>query len=96
MDLVNQVRRRAYGDNSGDVTGIDLQFVLDERGRELSWEGQRRTDLVRFGQYTGSNYLWDWKGGVPQGAEIGEFRNIFPLPSSDLTANPNLEQNPGY
>ncbi|MEM1258450.1 MAG: RagB/SusD family nutrient uptake outer membrane protein [Bacteroidota bacterium] len=96
LDLVNQVRQRAYGDSSGDVTTIDLQFILDERGRELSWEGQRRTDLVRFGQYTGSNYLWDWKGGAPQGSSIENFRNIFPLPASDLTANPNLEQNPGY
>lgn len=96
LDLVNQIRQRAYGDNSGNVTGIDLQFILDERGRELSWEGQRRTDLVRFGQYSGSTYLWDWKGGAPEGTSIDEFRNIFPLPSSDLSANPNLQQNPGY
>ncbi|MEM8508812.1 MAG: RagB/SusD family nutrient uptake outer membrane protein [Bacteroidota bacterium] len=96
LELVNQIRRRAYGNNSGDVTSIDLQFILDERGRELSWEGHRRTDLVRFEQYTGSSYLWDWKGGVQQGTSIAEFRRIFPLPSGDLVANPNLVQNPGY
>jgi len=96
LDLVNQIRRRAYGDTSGDVTSIDLQFILDERGREFSWEGHRRTDLVRFGQYTGSSYVWDWKGGVQQGTSIADFRRIFPLPSGDLVANPNLVQNPGY
>ncbi len=96
LDLVNQIRTRAYGDNSGNVTSIDLQFILDERGRELSWEGQRRTDLIRFGQYTGSTYMWDWKGGSAQGTSIEEFRKIFPLPSGDLNANPNLVQNPGY
>lgn len=96
LDLVNQIRQRAYGDSSGDVTSIDLQFILDERGREFSWEGHRRTDLVRFGQYTGSSYLWDWKGGVQQGTAIPDFRRIFPLPSGDLVANPNLVQNPGY
>lgn len=96
IDLVNQVRRRAYGDSSGDVSELDLQFILDERGRELSWEGQRRTDLIRFRQYTGSSYLWDWKGGTQQGTEIEDFRSIFPIPSSDLIANPNLVQNDGY
>lgn len=95
-DLVNQIRRRAYGDNSGDVTELDLPFILAERGRELSWEGQRRTDLIRFGQYTGSSYLWDWKGGVQQGTAIEDFRNIFPIPAGDLLANPNLVQNTGY
>lgn len=95
-DLVNEIRQRAYGDNSADVAELDLAFILDERGRELSWEGQRRTDLIRFGQYTGSRYLWDWKGGVQQGTSIEDFRSVFPIPASDLIANPNLVQNTGY
>ena len=33
---------------------MDLQFILDERGRELLWEGHRRTDLVRYGLFTGN------------------------------------------
>ena len=96
LGYVNAIRRRAYGDTSGDVATINLQFILDERGRELGWEGYRRTDLVRFGQYTGNSYLWDWKGGVENGTSLSDHLRIFPLPSGDLNANPNLKQNSGY
>lgn len=96
LGYVNALRQRAYGDNSGNVASIDLQFILDERGRELGWEGYRRTDLIRFGQYTGSSYLWDWKGNAENGTSIPNHFNIFPIPSGDLNANSNLTQNPGY
>ncbi|MEK6153625.1 RagB/SusD family nutrient uptake outer membrane protein [Flavobacteriaceae bacterium 3-367] len=96
LSFVNAIRERAYGDTSGNVAAIDLPFILDERGRELGWEGYRRTDLIRFGQYTGSTYLWDWKGGVENGTAIPEHLKLFPIPSGDLNANPNLIQNPGY
>lgn len=96
LDLVNDIRERAYGDASGNISSLDLEFIIDERGRELGWEGQRRTDLVRFGLFTGGNYLWEWKGGVPDGTAISSHFNIFPLPFSDLSVNPNLTQNIGY
>ncbi|WP_222983507.1 RagB/SusD family nutrient uptake outer membrane protein [Flagellimonas meishanensis] len=96
LGYVNQIRQRAYGDTSGNVTSLDLQFILDERGRELGWEGYRRTDLIRFQQYTGNTYVWDWKGGIENGTSIPDHLKIFPLPSGDLNANPNLDQNPGY
>jgi hypothetical protein len=73
-----------------------LQVILDERGRELNFEGHRRTDLIRFGQFSGSSYLWPWKGGVLNGASIPNTYNLFPIPSTALEANPNLTQNPGY
>jgi len=69
---------------------------LDERARELFWEGFRRTDLIRYGLFTSSSYLWPWKGGVAAGTGVADYRNLFPLPESDLSANPNLKQNPGY
>ena len=75
---------------------LDLDFVLDERSRELYWEGQRRTDLVRYGYFTSGNYLWPFKANVPGGSSTDEFRNIFPIPSSSISVNPNLVQNPGY
>jgi hypothetical protein len=94
----NKVRERAFTGTSGNYTGanLTLDVMLDERGRELYWECQRRTDLVRFGQFTDGSYKWAWKGGVKEGAAVGKFRDIFPIPIKDLNVNPNMVQNPGY
>ncbi|MEK6611023.1 MAG: RagB/SusD family nutrient uptake outer membrane protein, partial [Gemmatimonadota bacterium] len=98
LAYVNALRQRAYGGSTGDITAgqLTLAFVLDERGRELLWEGHRRTDLVRYGLFTGNTYLWAWKGGVAAGAATEAFRDLYPLPANELVANPNLTQNPGY
>lgn len=98
LQYVNQIRERAYGNNSGDITAssLTLDFILQERARELFWEAHRRTDLIRFGRFTSDSYLWPWKGGVKDGKGVEAYRNLFPLPSADITANPNLVQNPGY
>jgi hypothetical protein len=98
LNYVNLVRRRAYGGPGGDITDadLDLDYILDERARELYWECHRRTDLIRFGQFSDGSYLWPWKGGVPGGAVTQSFRDVFPIPSSDIGANPNLKQNQGY
>jgi hypothetical protein len=93
---VNALRQRAYGSTAGDVADIDLDLILDERGRELLWEAHRRTDLVRYGRFTGGDYVWAWKGGAPAGTATEAHRNLYPLPASELTTNPNLTQNPGY
>lgn len=97
-DLVNELRERAYGDVSGNISQSDLSldFIIDERGRELYWEGHRRTDLVRFGLYTGGDYVWSYKGGSQEGSSTSSHLNIFPIPAADLNENLNLEQNPGY
>ncbi len=92
----NALRERAYGNTNGDVTSISAQDILNERGRELYWECFRRTDLIRFGLFTSQSYLWPWKGGVSSGTGVSSVYNIFPLPSTDLSANPNLIQNNGY
>lgn len=96
LNLINQLRERAYGNTSGNVGSYDLQFILDERARELHWEGHRRTDLVRFGKFTGGSYIWPWKGNTANGSPTPSFRNRFPLPSNAIAANPLLVQNPGY
>ncbi len=98
VQYINELRERAYGNTSGNISvgQLTLDFMLDERARELNWEAHRRTDLIRFGKYTGSNYLWPWKGGVAQGRAVEDFRVLFPIPSSDVSANPNLTQNEGY
>jgi starch-binding outer membrane protein, SusD/RagB family len=98
LGYINTIRTRAYNGASGNWTAADLTLenVLDERARELYWEGFRRTDLIRYGRFTNNSYLWPWKGGVAGGVAVGDFRNLYPLPSSDVTANPSLNQNPGY
>ncbi|MBB5635973.1 hypothetical protein HDE68_001861 [Pedobacter cryoconitis] len=96
LTYVNLLRRRAYGNDSGNVSALTLDNVLAERAKEFFWEGYRRTDLVRFGKFTDGSYLWPYKGGVKAGRGTDASRSIFPLPSADLIANPNLSQNPGY
>ena len=95
---LNKVRERAYGSNEGNYTTLpDLNEMLRERGRELYWEGQRRTDLIRFGKFTSGDYLWPWKGGVKDGAAVKEIYKLYPIPEADRQANPaNLKQNTGY
>jgi hypothetical protein len=93
LKYVNDVRTRS---KATPFTSITLDDILDERGRELNLEGQRRTDLIRFGKFTGGSYLWPWKGGVKDGAAIPATYNLFPIPLAGLQANPNLTQNPGY
>ncbi|HEY0243619.1 MAG TPA: RagB/SusD family nutrient uptake outer membrane protein [Gemmatimonadaceae bacterium] len=97
LAYVNALRTRAYGNTAGNITGaqLTLAFLKDERSRELYWEGHRRTDLIRFGQFTDQG-LWAWKGGLKAGKVTESFRNLYPLPASELLANPNLTQNTGY
>lgn len=98
LDLVNQVRLRAYNnDAAGKISDSDftLDFILDERARELYLESIRRTDLVRFNKFTSDSYIWQWKGGVLDGRSVNDKYNIYPIPDTDLTANPNLS-NPLY
>jgi hypothetical protein len=99
LQLVNNLRKRAYnGDNAATLTAgeLNLDYILNERGREFFYEGQRRTDLIRFGKLSGSTYLWPWKGGVPQGRSVESYLNVFPIPADDIGANENLVQNTGY
>lgn len=92
MGYVNELRERAFGDTSENVTEADLNtdFYLDERCRELYWESTRRTDLIRFNRFTTADKLWEWKGGSSSGTSVDSKFNIYPIPSTELTANPNL------
>jgi hypothetical protein len=94
LGYINDLRERAYGDTSGDISSneLTLDFILDERARELFWECHRRTDLIRFGKLTGNSYLWPWKGAQKDGASTEERFNVFPIPAADINANPNLSQ----
>jgi len=95
LAYVNALRQRA---GIADITDpeLTLDFVLAERGRELLWEAHRRTDLIRYGVFTGGGYIWSWKGNTATGTATETFRDLYPLPASELVANQNLVQNPGY
>jgi hypothetical protein len=95
LALINNIRARA-GAALFTANDLTLQSILDERGRELFWEGHRRTDLIRYGLLTSGTYLWPWKGGVAGGTSVADKYNIFPIPASNRTSNPNLTQNDGY
>ena len=104
LGYVNEVRMRAYMSDdyglnavSGKIADGDLtlDFILDERQRELASECVRRTDLIRYGKFT-KGYNWDWKNGERLGSDVDDKYNLFPIPESELTNNPTLEQNDGY
>ena len=106
LQYVNMVRNRAFGGPAGgttagavtadSLTSNNYLFFLRERSRELHWEATRRTDLIRFGKFTSATYLWPWKGGVANGTGVPEYRNLFPIPASEVSANPAIVQNQGY
>ena len=85
------------GQSSGFSVLVDTDFLVAERARELMWEAHRRTDLIRFGLYNSDAYLWPYKGGSNyDGAAFPEYKNIFPIPPTELATNKALKQNPGY
>lgn len=108
LDYVNEIRMRAYmsdkyavdgvkSDVSGKITDAELtlDFILDERQRELASEVVRRTDLIRFNKFT-KGYNWDWKNEQRLGADVADHFKLFPIPESEKTNNPSLVQNEGY
>jgi len=95
---LNDLRSRAYGDDSGNVSAsdINLDWILDERFREFYWEGDLRSDMIRFGKFTGGEVIWPWKGGAVEGTAIPDHLDIFPIPTRQLLVNPDIKQNDGY
>ncbi|MGX1931033.1 RagB/SusD family nutrient uptake outer membrane protein [Flagellimonas sp. 2504JD4-2] len=83
---INIVRARAF-EPDNPLSAIDLDILLKELGREFVYEGHRRTDLIRFGKWTDA---WQFKDTTDN------IRGLFPIPQTELDANPNLTQNPGY
>lgn len=95
VSYINKLRTRAKAQQIV-ASNLTLDFILDERGRELFWECHRRTDLIRFGKFTGGSKIWQWKGGSVNGSATESFRDLMPIPARNIQANPTLKQNPGY
>ena len=95
LGYVNAVRTRSHATTVSEAD-LTLDFIMDERARELNLEGHRRSDLIRLGKFTGGDYLWPWKGNTLNGTSIPDTYKLFPIPLTALEANENLTQNPGY
>ena len=94
---INSLRTRAKNPQNNLTTAdITLDFILNERSRELHWEAHRRQDLVRYGKFTGGNYNWTWKGNASNGIALPTHIKLYPIPAASLASNPNLSQNTGY
>jgi hypothetical protein len=87
LQIVNYLRIQPSR-NASALTAVSLDQLIDERGRELYWEGWRRMDLIRFGKFNAANNI--------RSAASSAERNLFPIPAQQLAVNPNLTQNPGY
>jgi len=93
VDLINEVRHRAFTDFLGNhvlkVEQLNDNRFLQEYAWEFCQEGHRRQLLIRFGVFTSKRWFWH----LPTNED---YRNLFPIPREEILANPNLEQNPGY
>ena len=95
LDYINELRIRAGVPEISEMD-LTLDFILDERMRELYWEGHRRNDLIRFDKFV-DNYRWPWKSGVYMGiTKVDEKYKLYPIPSTEVTVNSRIQQNKGY
>lgn len=90
---IEVLRSRAGASTPATITE---QFIIDEWCREFYMEGRRRSDLNRFGLFTGNKYIWDFKGGVAEGKSVADYFKVYPIPADDIRGNENLNQNEGY
>ena len=96
LDYLNRLRTRANNAQTITTADFNLDFILDERARELHWEAHRRQDLIRFGKFTGGAYNWAWKGNGSNGISLPAHLDLYPIPAASLSTSPNLTQNTGY
>ena len=94
---MDAIRNRAHATVRSSYT---LDDILDERAREMYFEGIRRPDLIRNNKFGGLNvtYGWEGKGGSENytGAPFEKYLNVYPIPSTEIMANSNLVQIDGY
>jgi hypothetical protein len=85
LAIVNSIRTNR---GAANLTALNLDNLLDERARELYWEGWRRQDLIRFGKFL--------QAGQIRPADTDPKTLVYAIPSQQISVNGNLKQNPGY
>lgn len=92
-DDINAVRVRANATPVASIE-VDIDYILDERARELSFEENRRITLQRLGRLVERVRLYN----AHNADEIQDYHEIWPIPFAEIEANINadLTQNPGY
>ncbi len=95
LEYVNYVRERA-GVSKWSPADMTANNILDERCREMYWENTRRSDLIRFGKFTGGSYVWSWKNNILKGGSMPSYMDLYPIPSNVIAAQPEFVQNAGY
>lgn len=94
LELVNQVRRRAFGVDINtpnvnvDLSSLDADALLLARRRELALEGYRWPDLIRYDKAI--------EVMAAEGFAINENQLVYPIPQREINTNPDIIQNPGY
>ena len=98
LNLINAIRTRAYGSTSHDITAgeLTLPFLLQEKGREMAYEGVRRDDLIRYQVAGDGPYFTKARTVGNKPADPDDHLMVFPIPAKQIVANSNLVQNPGY
>ena len=86
LSLVNQIK--AVRTTSAPLTSITLAGIYSERCKEFAWETWHRNDMIRFGQYENTYGLGKTDANI--------LHRIFPIPTTALSTNSALVQNPGY
>ena len=94
--LADILKVQDRANRASKATSVNEQTLIDEWCREFYMEGRRRSDLVRFGLFTGSKYLWSFKGGAENGAGTPSYYDVYPIPYNEIKNNPNMNQNPKY
>jgi len=94
VELINQVKQRAFAPEDWEAVKytpatLTMDELLAERGREFIFEGWRRQDLIRFGEFVTTSW-WDHQ------PTNDPTKQLYPIPRRQVTLNPNLKQNPGY
>jgi len=104
-EVNDKIRARAWGGslpankrwNEGMSQDEFREKIMDERMRELCFEGWRRIDLLRTGNFV--KLIKERNKWAHESGTIQDFHQRYPIPDTEIQTNEDYEpedQNPGY